>query len=226
MVTMEDKIQALADFKGVDPSKIRPNKYDKNSFIVEDDEYQDEEYEVLTEDECYMAFEDYEKSLIDDLGLDSFTPEFQEYILENCINENFFEQVAEEEAEFYVDEMSPEEVLDLVHEDGYYTEITSVEDPAFDENYPDPMTVDAKSIYRDNILRQGMAEYFESIYGSGWAKEMRDTLKDEINWDAVIDAMYDWDNRETLWGQMDAWDGQTHELGKYGDEWIFAFRTN
>ena len=76
------------------------------------------------------------------------------------------------------------------------------------------------------ILDQGISEYFENIYGRGWVKEMKDTLEKEIDWEKAIDALYDWDSREVLWGSMAGYDGEVHELDKVNGEWLFAYRTN
>ena len=215
----EDKKQALADYLEVDVEEIEDG-YDENHFEVNG-----EEYMILSEDESYDEYKDWEMSLIDDLGLESFSENFQEYILENCINDSWFEQVAEEEADYYIGEMNDEELLDYAHDHKIAKNIDDVDSEEF-ENERTSIEEDCLEVYREEILDQGISEYFENIYGRGWAKEMKDTLEKEIDWDKVIEDLYDWDSRDVLWGSMAGYDGNVIELDKINGEWLFAYRTN
>lgn len=216
-INSEDKKQALADYLEVDVEEIEDG-YDENHFEVNG-----EEYMILTEDESYDEFKDWEMSLIDDVGLDAFSENFQEHILENCINDSWFEQVAEEEADFYVGDMSDEDLLEYAHDHKIAKKIDNVDDEDFDRS---DIEDECKEIYEEEILEQGISEYFENIYGRGWVKEMKDTLEKEIDWEKAIDALYDWDSREVLWGSMAGYDGEVRELDKVNGEWLFAYRTN
>ena len=216
-IDSEDKKQALADYLDVDIEEIEDG-YDDNHFEVNGDEYM-----ILTEDESYDEYKDWEMSLIDDLGLEAFSENFQEHILENCINEDFFNTVAEEEADFYISEMDDEELLEYAHDHKIAKDIDDVDDENFDRT---DIEEDCKDEYEEEILKQGMSDYFESIYGRGWAKEMKDTLEKEIDWEQVLEDLYDWDDRYTLWGSMAGYDGVVHELDKVNGEWLFAYRTN
>ena len=216
-IDSEDKKQALADYLEVDIEEIEDG-YDDNHFEVNGDEYM-----VLTEDESYDEYKDWEMSLIDDLGLEAFSENFQEHILENCINEDFFNTVAEEEADFYISEMDDEELLEYAHDHKIAKDIDDIDDENFDRT---DIEEDCKDEYEEEILKQGMSDYFESIYGRGWAKEMKDTLEKEIDWEQVLEDLYDWDDRYTLWGSMAGYDGVVHELDKVNGEWLFAYRTN
>ena len=51
-------------------------------------------------------------------------------------------------------------------------------------------------------------------------------MKKEIDWEQVLEDLYDWDDRYTLWGSMAGYDGVVHELDKVNGEWLFAYRTN
>ena len=216
-ISSEDKKQALADYLDVGIEEIEDG-YDENHFEVNG-----EEYMILTEDESYDEFKDWEMSLIDDMGLDAFSENFQEHILENCINDSWFEQVAEEEADFYVGDMSDEDLLEYAHDHKIAKKIDDVDDEDFDRS---DIEDECKEIYEEEILEQGISEYFENIYGRGWAKEMKDTLQNEIDWEKVIEDMYDWDGRDTVWGSMASYDGEVRELDKVNDEYLFAYRTN
>lgn len=214
----EDKKQALADYLDVDIEEIEDG-YDENHFEINGDEYM-----VLTEDESYDEYKNWEMSLIDDLGLEGFSENFQEHILENCINDSWFEEVAKEESQYYIEEMSDEELLDYAHDHDIAEDVENTDD--LSEREIERIREDCEEVYEEEILNQGISEYFENIYGRGWAKEMKDTLEKEIDWDKVIEDLYDWDSRDTLWGSMASYDGNVIELDKVNGEWLFAYRTN
>lgn len=217
-IDFEDKKQLLADYLEVDVEEIEDG-YDDNHFEVNGDEYM-----VLTEDESYDEFKDWEMSLIDDLGLEAFSENFQEHILENCINDSWFEEVAKEESQYYIEEMSDEELLDYAHDHDIAEDVEDTDN--LSERKIERIREDCEEVYEEEILNQGISEYFENIYGRGWAKEMKDTLEKEIDWDKVIEDLYDWDSRDILWGSMASYDGDVIELDKVNGEWLFAYRTN
>lgn len=216
-IDSETKKDELAKFLEVETDEIEDG-YDDNHFEVNGDEWM-----VLTEDESYDEYKEWEMSLIDDLGLEAFTENFQKHILENCINEDFFDTVAEEEADFYISEMDDEELLEYAHDHKIAKDIDDVDDENFDRS---DIEEDCKEEYEEEILKLGMSDYFENIYGRGWVKEMKDTLEKEIDWEQVIEDLYDWDDRNTLWGSMAGYDGVVHELDKVNGEWLFAYQTN
>ena len=215
----EARKQALADFLEIEDINEIEDGYRDNCFEVNGDEWI-----VLTEDESYDEFKDWEMSLIDDLGLEAFSESFQEHILENCINKDFFDTVAEEEANYYIEQMDDEELLDYAHDHNIAEDVEDTEN--LSERDLERIREDCEEEYAQNILDQGMSEYFEQIYGRGWVKEMKDTLEKEIDWEQVIDDLYDWHSRETLWGGMASYDGVVHELDKVNGEWLFAYQTN
>lgn len=216
-ISSEDKKQALADYLEVDVEEIEDG-YDDNHFEIDNKEYM-----VLTEDESYDEYKEWEMSLIDDLGLESFSENYQMHILENCINESFFETVADEESDYYIGEMDDEELLDYAHDHDIAEDVEDVDSEDFDRS---DIEEDCKDVYREEILNQGISEYFENIYGRNWVKETKDMLEKEIDWDKVIEDLYDWDSRDDLWGSMAGYDGNVIELDKVNGEWLFAYRTN
>lgn len=67
-----------------------------------------------------------------------------------------------------------------------------------------------------------MAEWFDSIYGSNWAREMQDTLKDYIDWEALAEYVVDVDG---VANTLARYDGREHEE-KVNGEWFYIYRTN
>ena len=67
-----------------------------------------------------------------------------------------------------------------------------------------------------------MAEWFDSIYGRDWISEVRDTLKNYIDWEALAEYIVDTDG---VANTLARWDGQEHEE-KVNGEWFYIYRTN
>lgn len=67
-----------------------------------------------------------------------------------------------------------------------------------------------------------MAEWFDSIYGSSWVREMRDTLKDYIDWEALAEYVVDVDG---VANTLATYDGKQHSE-KVNGEWFYIYRTN
>ena len=109
MPRTEDRIKALADYLEVAPDTISvAYDYTDNIFETEDGE----EYLVVTEEEAYNAAKTDIEDLFDDLGIDSFAPGFQDWILGNAIDEDFIDSAFEEELD-YIREDDPEAAEEL-----------------------------------------------------------------------------------------------------------------
>lgn len=67
-----------------------------------------------------------------------------------------------------------------------------------------------------------MAEWFDSIYGSSWVREMRDTLKDYIDWEALAEYVVDVDG---VANTLARYDGKENSE-KVNGEWFYIYRTN
>ena len=67
-----------------------------------------------------------------------------------------------------------------------------------------------------------MAEWFDSIYGSSWVSEMKDILKDYIDWEALAEYVIDVDG---VANTLARYDGRSHEE-KVNGEWFYIYRTN
>lgn len=221
-IDFEDRKKALAQFLNLSEEEMENIEEGSGSYTSTMLEYDGNEYLVLTEDESYDEFKEWEMSLIDDLGLESFSEDYQEHILEYCINESFFETVADEESDYYIGEMDDEELLDYAHNHDIAEDVEDTDSKDFDRS---DIEEECKDAYRKEIIDMGISEYFESIYGRGWVKEMKDTLEKEIDWDKAIEDMYDWDSRDTLWGSMASYDGETHEE-KVDGEWFYIYWVN
>lgn len=73
--------------------------YDENVFEVDG-----EEYFIGTEEEADERAKEEVRNIIDDMGLEAFSENFQEEIIGNYVDEDFFEDLKEEEAQYLEDE--------------------------------------------------------------------------------------------------------------------------
>lgn len=91
------KDKVLSDYL---KASVKPSEYDENVFETENGE----EYLVVDEDKARQYAEDDIQATIDDLGLQAFSRNFQDWIINNAIDSNWLEQIKEEEADYFENE--------------------------------------------------------------------------------------------------------------------------
>ena len=101
MENKNNKIQALANFAEVRYSDV---EILDDIFTVEGMEFY-----VLTDSESQELYEDMQRQLIDDIGIQGFTEYGKEYIINNCVNGQWFSDAMEESNQFYIDDIREEE---------------------------------------------------------------------------------------------------------------------
>ena len=163
------------------------------------------EYLVLTEDEREEEFKQYQESLIEDIGLESFSEWAQDYIIDNFVNDEWFMEAMREHFNFYISDIREELADDEKFENRLQEEILECgcED---EEDYLNYLCSLEEPI-----------EWFLSNFSQN---EFNATVKenDLINWDDVIE----WVAREDGFGCLAAYDGIEIELG---DD-LYAYRIN
>ena len=111
---MLNKIKALVNNKGINVNDITEIQ-NEQLFIVGN-----EEYYVLTNEEAQEVYEEMQVNLIEDIGLEGFSSWAQEYIINNCLNMNWFNERMNESHQDYIDSM---DVYELQEElDNYEVE--------------------------------------------------------------------------------------------------------
>lgn len=202
----EERIQALANYLGIETSEIF-NTYENEFETPEGD------YLVVTEDEARELAEDDIRNLFDELGLESFTPYFRDWIIMNALDTDWFEEAVRESYEAYVD--------DIKYEEGRFEEeildagIISEEDieNGYDED-------EASEKYVEYLVENAgdPVDYCGDSFGWDWVSEMADT-HDLFNMDEIVE-------------QCIQEDGIAHFIARYdGDEielenGLYAYRTN
>ena len=109
------KKEALAEDLGV----VEEDVIEKEDNVYEVD---GEEYLVLTDDEAEKKFKEDEESLIDEIGIESFTENFKDYIRLNLIATKDVLSVIEEMMENYVNDLDEEELRDELESHGLLSE--------------------------------------------------------------------------------------------------------
>ena len=221
----EDRIEALAQFLGLDEEEKEEIEVDDETLT-----YDSEEYLVVTEDEGYeMAKEDVRSLLEDDLGLEGVSEDTQEYAIENFCNFPWKD---------YMHESNLEYANDIANENGNGIYATRLVEEAVDRkiitdrdcgvtknyelDYEDPDEL--AEMLADDMDNDydSMSEWFESFYGRGWAREMKDTLKDYIDWEALAEYVVDVDG---VAHTLSTYNGEENSE-KVNGEWFYIYRTN
>ena len=196
------KIEALAKFLGIETSGIEEDMNNHKYFITEDGE----EYMVLTDDEAEKTFYDYESDLIEEYGLDAFTDWARDYIIENCLDVDWFENFYYEDYESYANDIETESASSDEYENRLEEEMAEAECTTIEEFVE----------YMVDRIRDDLVGQFEFDFG-------KDQLADVVSRynlldiDAVIDYIKEQDGREVL----ASYDGRENEVGEY-----FIYRLN
>ena len=191
-----EKIEALANFLGVEASEIEEDMNNHKYFITEDGE----EYMVLTDDEAEKTFYDYESELIEECGLDAFTDWARDYIIENCLDVEWFEDYFRKDYESYANDIetesaSSDEYANRLEEEMAEAECTDVEE-----------FID----YLVDSIRDDFVEEFKFNFGEKMLTEviMNNNL---LDMDAVVDYIKETDGR----GILARYDDFENEEGEY-----------
>ena len=134
---MLNKIKAICNFKEMSINDLE--EINENIFTIDN-----EEYYVLTNEEAQEMYEEIEKDLINEMGLEGFTKIAQEYIINNCLNMNYFNGALNEYNTEYVYDMYEDELEEMFD----IWEVTNKED----------LIVKLNNQYKNGL------EFFKEIY--------------------------------------------------------------
>lgn len=198
-ISSDDRRKALANHLGVSVEDV-VQTYDENNFEVKST---GEEYIVADYDTAYDLAEQDIRDTFDDLGIDAFTPYFQEWIMDYAVKEDWFEDALAESQRYYYEDMDEDEFIEVCKEN----DISPDDDNAIDE------LVD---IYLDGI--DDYVAEFRSGYGDS---EFSTAVKenDLIDLDKVVEEAIRVDGIAHF---IAGYDGEEIEL----NDDLFAYRTN
>lgn len=203
----DERAQALAQFLGCDVSEV--SCIDRYEF----DAPNGESYYVVDEQEAeQLAKEDIE-NLFDDLGLESFTEYFRDWIIENALDKDWFEECVRESTESYVD--------DIEYEDGRLQEELLDRGIITEEDIESGYDVeDAKERYVE-LLMEDIDDYVEYCgfnFGWKWVSEVAER-ENLIDMGVVVEQCIYEDGVAHF---IARYDGEEHDLGNG----LFAYRNN
>ena len=196
------KIEALAKFLGIETSEIEEDMNNHKYFITEDDR----EYMVLTDEESEEEFYNYESELIEECGLNAFSDWAKDYIIENFLDVDWFEDFYRVDCEGYVNDIetesaSSDEYTNRLEEEMAEAECTDIEE--FIDYLVDSISDDFVGNFKFDFGEEMLTEVV-----------MNNNLLDI---DAVIDYIKEEDGR----GIIANYDGIENEEGEY-----YIYRTN
>lgn len=203
-----DKQEALADYLEVDVEEV---EYDGgNDFIVDGDRYM-----VLTDDEADEEFENYCRSLWEDIGLE-IGGSIAEQILENAIDPNELEDYVREDIENYVyEDLTDDEVIEeCIDED------ILIPEDVYDENDEIRDDIDIDGLREDLIEKkfEDVDDYVEYCRDMGYDNEFfSNYIDDDEAVQIIMDAEdVNGDGR----GAISSYDGREIDL----ENGLFVYR--
>ncbi len=228
MATFEEKKQALANYLGCDVEEITEG-YDSDHF-----EHDGEEYAVYTDEEANDATYNDIESFIDDLGIEGFTPEFQDWIVNNALDKSWFEDAQKESAENYVNDIEDEN--DSTYENRLIAEMVDNgildEDNDFhfdeddeDQEYPllnDDIDFESKKDeFIDNMCNEDPVEWYKWNFGldKDFIQSIKKGYGPSLDTQAIVDKCIEEDDRGHF---LNYYDGNEIEL----ENDLYAYRQN
>ena len=197
-----ERIEALTKFLGVEVEDLTVSKYDERVFENEEAD----EYIVLTEEEADEAAEESIKELINDMGLESFTEDFQQWILDNCVDSDWFAEYLEDYEIGYIEDIRCEES----DYEEYETRLAEEMEDA---------GVDTEEEFLEYLIEcyDDPVEWFKDMFGM---EEFTNTIEEYnlIDWEAVINEAIEVDGCGHF---VATYDGEENEMGEY-----FIYRLN
>lgn len=226
MATKEEKRLALAEHLGIDESELENSDYDENAFT-----YDDMEYLVLDDQEAYEATYTNIENLFDDIGIEAFSKDMQDWIVENAIDYDFEEAYREME-ENYVEDIENEysrEFDNRLIEEMYDADILTdddfveYEDGKIDhETLKDEVDLNDKKEEFIDYLLDNISDFREEFIDEFGVDKVLRLVKEgyaDVDMDAIVDEVIRWDGRGP---SLASYDGEEREL----DNGLFAYRVD
>lgn len=223
----DERVQALADYLGIDANEITPCSWSEYEFETPEGDYLVvDEYEAET-----LAREDIE-NLYDELGLESFTPDFRDWIIMNALDTEWFADSLRESYGFYTEDIEYEassmgydnRLIEEMHDHQVLSdddfEVGEDGEPDFRE-LKDEVDIDSlKEEFIDLLVENAgdPIEYYADNFGWNEVAEMA-KIHGLINMNEVVDECISVDGIAHF---IARYDGDEHDLGNG----LYAYRTN
>ena len=197
-----ERIEALAKLLKVEVEDLTTSKYDNRVFENEEAS----EYIVLTEEEAHDEAKESIRNLIEDLGLESFSECFQEWILDSCVDKEWFDGYLEEYYLNYINDIRDEE-------SGYEEYETRLDEEMEDAG------VETEEEFLDCLIEdaRNSIDWYIDCFGYEEFKSVCEEC-DLIDWDNVIEEVIAEDG---VANSIATYDGKEYAIGEY-----FIYRLN
>ena len=180
----------------------------ENINIISDNEIEVDgfTYLVLDDDESDDYYYDLQRQLIDDMGLEGFTESFQNWIINNCIDIQDFDEMLEESNRIYIDDIRGEDASSDNFENRLEEEMEENGCISEDEflEYLNEQWDNSIDWYRENFGDNELSNY---IKNNSYL----------IKWDKVIEECKSIDGRGHM---ISSYDGEEIEL----EDGYYAYR--
>ena len=197
-----ERIEALAKLLKVEVEDLTTSKYDERTF----ENKEAGEYIVLTEEEAYEEAEESIKDTIEECGIESFSECFQEWILDTCVEKEWFDEYLEEYYLNYIDDIRD---VKAIYEE-YETRL--------DEEMEDVgVETEEEFLYYLIECAGNSIDWYIDCFGY---EDFKTTCEenDLIDWDSVIEEVI---SEDGLAHSIATYDGKQYEVDKY-----FIYRLN
>ena len=178
---MLNKIKAICNFKEMSINELE--EINENIFTIDN-----EKYYVLTDAEAQEMYEEMEKDLIKEIGFYGFTEYAQEYIINNCLDMQYFDECLYESNMNYVEDMYKDELEEMFDT----WNVTNKED----------LIIELNNQYKNGL------EFFKEIYTD---KEISEIINENylMDIDKVIAFCQEVDGRGHI---IATYDGEENEI--------------
>lgn len=208
-MTKEERLEALADRFGVKEADIEVLVEKPFEVLIPDTDTEDSgSYFVLTKEEARKEAEDYIKSVFDDSGIDSFTKDFKEWVIENAVYDDYLLDIIKADINDYYHVLYDEEIIDTAIERGIIDGEEAYDDGEIKlTNTEIEDLADALTDYDiEEVTQIGPVNWIIDNYGVDHFNELIND-NDIIDMDKVVDRAI-------------ALDGLAHFLASYDGEEI------
>ena len=197
-----ERIEALAKLLNVEVEDLTASKYYNRVFENEEAG----EYIVLTEEEAYDTAEEDIRNSIEECGIESFSECYQEWILDTCVDKNWFDEYLEEYYTCYIDEIRDEEAAYEEYE-------TRLEEEMEDAG------VETEEEFLDYLIEDAgnSIDWYIDCFGYEEFKSVCEEC-DLIDWDSVIEEVI---SEDGIANSIATYDGKEYAIGEY-----FIYRLN
>ena len=197
-----ERIEALAKLLQVEVEDLTTSKYYNRVFSNEEAG----EYIVLTKEEAYDTAEEDIRNSIEECGIESFSKSYQEWILESCVDKDWFNEYVEEYYSNYINDIKDEE-------SGYDEYETRLEEEMNDAG------VETEEEFLDCLIEDAgnSIDWYIDCFGYEEFKSVCEEC-DLIDWDSVIEEVI---SEDGLAHSIATYDGKEYEVGEY-----FIYRLN